>query len=183
MDSLLLCLTFLPLALLQTSRCCVFCQMKSKNVERRFQRLCNFYREVFGTNSCTKYPSREDFAPFGLDVEAMKMVTEKTHRVFRVIEIKEEARLADVETYWDWLVEVKLPELTKELLCPPVCHDITKGINCSTCKKKAMRCLSLKTCYPDQMDIFDTVIVLACSSALSIVAGCILCVVEFRYKK
>nr|XP_033779489.1 transmembrane protein 95 isoform X2 [Geotrypetes seraphini] len=113
----------------------------------------------------------------------MKMVTEKTHRVFRVIEIKEDTRLADVETYWDWLVEVKLPELTKELLCPPVCHETIKGINCTTCKKHAMKCLSLKTCYPDEMDILDTVILLACSSALSIVAGGILCATEFRRKK
>ncbi|XP_029437406.1 transmembrane protein 95 [Rhinatrema bivittatum] len=182
MGCLLLRLTLLLLALVQATHCCVFCQLKSKNVERRFYRLCEYYQLAHGTNYCTKYPMKEVFAQFGLDVHAMKVVTEKTHRVLRVIEIKLE-RIRDMEDYWDWLVEVKLPEMSRELLCPPSCYETTKVINCSTCKTQAMRCWSRKTCYPEQMDLSDTRILLAGGSAISMVAGILICVAEFRYTK
>ncbi|XP_060111645.1 sperm-egg fusion protein TMEM95 isoform X2 [Heteronotia binoei] len=56
------------------------------------------------------------------------MILEKTHRVFRVIEINQS--LEDFPKFWDWLHEVKMPELSRAALCPPACQrlDLPKAV-------------------------------------------------------
>nr|XP_028559132.1 transmembrane protein 95 isoform X2 [Podarcis muralis] len=51
---------------------------------------------------------------------SLDLLLEKTHRVFRVIEINQS--LADFPKFWNWLHEVKIPEQSREALCPPACQ-------------------------------------------------------------
>lgn len=62
----------------------------------------------------------------------MKQVTEKTHRVLRVIEKKGSTSL--IPLYWQWLQKTRIPQYTREgidgegtketpRICSPVGHD------------------------------------------------------------
>ncbi|KAL8177047.1 UNVERIFIED_CONTAM: hypothetical protein K2H54_041197 [Gekko kuhli] len=105
---------FLTLA----SRCleangCIPCQPQFKNLKGRFAHLCAQYREQYGRQDCTRYPwGRKSFQGFALDELALDLILEKTHRVFRVIEINRS--LEDFPKFWDWLHEVKMPEQSRE---------------------------------------------------------------------
>ncbi|XP_043539378.1 uncharacterized protein LOC122544303 isoform X5 [Chiloscyllium plagiosum] len=46
------------------------------------------------------------------DEVLVDMISEKVHRVLRVIEINQ--TLTDLPIFWNWLYEVKLPKLTQE---------------------------------------------------------------------
>lgn len=50
--------------------------------------------------------------PISTDEVSMNKVTEKTHRVLKVMEIKE--ALSSLPSYWSWLRKIKLPEYTRE---------------------------------------------------------------------
>ncbi|XP_069808506.1 sperm-egg fusion protein TMEM95 isoform X3 [Dendropsophus ebraccatus] len=102
---------------------CVFCLRQDRNLKKRFEKLCEYYKMVKRSRSCSRHPGPNSFHLYGVDEGAMLFITEKTHRVFRVLEITRD-RLG-IAAYWDWLHEVKLMEYTKEALCPPVCRTRT----------------------------------------------------------
>ncbi|XP_031208577.1 transmembrane protein 95 isoform X4 [Mastomys coucha] len=53
-----------------------------------------------------------DFSAFALDEMSMKQITEKTHRVLRVIEKKRS--ISVLPLYWRWLQRTKIPQYTRE---------------------------------------------------------------------
>ncbi|XP_041034937.1 uncharacterized protein LOC121272359 isoform X2 [Carcharodon carcharias] len=83
-----------------------------------------------------------DSIPTTLSDEVLvNMISEKVHRVLRVIEINQ--TLTDLPIFWNWLYEVKLPKLTQE-------GDSTTVINCTTCLEVEVNCWRLKTCWPSE---------------------------------
>uniref|UniRef100_A0A8C8RGG7 IZUMO family member 3 n=1 Tax=Pelusios castaneus TaxID=367368 RepID=A0A8C8RGG7_9SAUR len=115
---------------------CVQCHPRGKNILAHFARLCARYHQVHGRPGCASHPwSPESFKGFALDEQALDVVTEKTHRVLRLMEINR--TLSDLPKFWDWLHRVKLLEYSKE----------ASAFNCSTCKKEKVLCWPLKKCY------------------------------------
>nr|XP_014345105.1 PREDICTED: transmembrane protein 95 isoform X2 [Latimeria chalumnae] len=104
-------------------RSCVFCSLKYKNVENRFHQLCSGYMKTYNKTRCSKYMENTDFDDFAFHENKVIQITEKTHRVFRVLEINRS--LADLPQYWDWLFEKKLVEYTHQVLCPPTCQKLS----------------------------------------------------------
>ncbi|KAJ1080068.1 hypothetical protein NDU88_000290 [Pleurodeles waltl] len=147
-----------------------------RNIQNRFKQLCEKYKTAFGTQQCSKYHTAEVFGALGIDAADMEVVTGKTHRVFRVIEITN--KLEDFRLYWDWLLGVKLKEYTRKVLCPPVCRMEKSAINCTTCKKQSMTCWTITKCYPEEMDLVQLILVLAGSSAFSMLVGFVVCCFE-----
>ncbi|XP_050789311.1 sperm-egg fusion protein TMEM95 [Gopherus flavomarginatus] len=174
--SLLLALALLaPLA-----RGCVQCRVGHRDIPTRFARLCARYHQIHARPGCPSRPwDPESFKEFALDEQAMNAVTEKTHRVLRLIEINQ--TLSDLPKFWDWLREVKLLEYTKEVLCPPACQGSALAINCSSCKKGKVPCWALKKCYPGHRDLRDSMLLLSVLSASSLLVGVITCALQFRF--
>ncbi|XP_072255300.1 sperm-egg fusion protein TMEM95 [Pyxicephalus adspersus] len=125
---------------------CVFCTHPEKNLKERFNKLCQEYKEATNTTSCTRYPGPNNFNQFWLDEDDVFTITEKTHRVFRVLEITRDH--FRISAYWDWLHEVKLVEYMKSALCPPLCTDTRIVYNCSVCQLQRTGCLREEICYP-----------------------------------
>nr|XP_048689908.1 sperm-egg fusion protein TMEM95 [Caretta caretta] len=171
----------LALALLAPpARGCVQCRPGHKDVPARFARLCARYRQVHGRPGCPSQPwGPESFKGFALDEQALDAVTEKTHRVLRVIEISR--TLSDLPKFWDWLREVKLLEASKEVLCPPACRGSALAINCSSCKKGKVPCWAPKKCYSGRRDLQASVLLLSVLSASSLLVGFITCALQFRF--
>ncbi|KAL4687666.1 hypothetical protein H8959_019794 [Pygathrix nigripes] len=127
---------------LAAAQACVFCRLPAHDLSGRLARLCN--QMEAGQKECGASP---DFSAFALDEMSMNKVTEKTHRVLRVMEIKE--ALSSLPSYWSWLQKIKLPEYTREalpLLSPA--GGSTTLYNCSTCKGTEVSCWPRKRCFP-----------------------------------
>ncbi|XP_032136394.1 transmembrane protein 95 isoform X1 [Sapajus apella] len=92
---------------LAAAQACVFCRLPAHDLSGRLARLCS--QTEAGQKECEASP---DFSAFALDEMSMNKVTEKTHRVLRVMEIKE--ALSSLPSYWRWLHNTKLPEYTRE---------------------------------------------------------------------
>ncbi|CAM2110632.1 unnamed protein product [Caretta caretta] len=144
----------LALALLAPpARGCVQCRPGHKDVPARFARLCARYRQVHGRPGCPSQPwGPESFKGFALDEQALDAVTEKTHRVLRVI-----------------------------VLCPPACRGSALAINCSSCKKGKVPCWAPKKCYSGRRDLQASVLLLSVLSASSLLVGFITCALQFRF--
>ncbi|CAM4641600.1 unnamed protein product, partial [Lepidochelys kempii] len=110
--------------------------------------------------------------------QALDAVTEKTHRVLRVIDQPDSLGPAQV---LDWLREVKLLEASKEVLCPPACRGSALAINCSSCKKGKVPCWAPKKCYSGRRDLQASVLLLSVLSASSLLVGFITCALQFRF--
>ncbi|XP_053320071.1 sperm-egg fusion protein TMEM95 [Spea bombifrons] len=136
---LLLLLLLLPL--LPAGSGCVFCRLGYLEIRQRFHKLCEDYMRAQGSENCTRHPGPSSFNQFAIDDETLLFVTEKTHRVFRFLEIKRD--VLGIAEYWDWLHEVKLPELTYEV-------DWTYAYNCTLCRVKSMKCFDKETCFPGE---------------------------------
>ncbi|XP_048476218.1 sperm-egg fusion protein TMEM95 isoform X2 [Rhincodon typus] len=106
-----------------------------------------------------------------IDEVFVDMISEKVHRVLRVIEINQ--TLTDLPIFWNWLYEVKLPKLTQE-------GDSTTVINCTTCLEVEVNCWSLKTCWPNRLDLNESIYLIVGLSAGSILIGCITLIFESR---
>ncbi|XP_067880145.1 sperm-egg fusion protein TMEM95-like [Heterodontus francisci] len=106
------------------------------------------------------------------------MISEKVHRVLRVIEINQ--TLTDLPIFWNWLYEVKLPKLTQEAMCAPKCRDSTTVINCTTCLEVNVNCWSMKTCWPNWLDLNESIYLIIGLSTGSILIGCITLIFESR---
>ncbi|XP_069808260.1 sperm-egg fusion protein TMEM95 isoform X2 [Dendropsophus ebraccatus] len=156
---------------------CVFCLRQDRNLKKRFEKLCEYYKMVKRSRSCSRHPGPNSFHLYGVDEGAMLFITEKTHRVFRVLEITRD-RLG-IAAYWDWLHEVKLMEYTKEALCPPVCNKRTLAMNCSLCRLRWMPCWDQETCYPGTRTMYESVRLLLLCSLLSLPVGIIICCCEY----
>ncbi|XP_043539376.1 sperm-egg fusion protein TMEM95-like isoform X3 [Chiloscyllium plagiosum] len=105
------------------------------------------------------------------DEVLVDMISEKVHRVLRVIEINQ--TLTDLPIFWNWLYEVKLPKLTQE-------GDSTTVINCTTCLEVEVNCWSLKTCWPNRLDLKESIYLIVGLSTGSILIGCITLIFESR---
>ncbi|XP_062993299.1 sperm-egg fusion protein TMEM95 [Elgaria multicarinata webbii] len=171
---------------IQAIRCpgtegCIHCGQQFKNLKIRFARLCAQYRERFSQANCTKFPWRmRSYQDLALDELSLDLLLEKTHRVFRVIEINQS--LDDFPEYWNWLHEVKMPELSREVLCPPACQGATSAFNCSTCRRVDVPCWGLKTCYPDGTRLQKAVRLLSSISGSCLFLGLVSCALEFRLR-
>ncbi|XP_039355852.1 sperm-egg fusion protein TMEM95 isoform X2 [Mauremys reevesii] len=164
----------LTLALLAPlARSCVQCRAGHRDIPARFARLCARYRQLHARPGCPGRPwDPAAFKGFALDEQAMDAVTEKTHRVLRLIEINQ--TLSDLPKFWDWLREVKLLEYSKE-------GGSALAINCSSCKKGEVPCWALKKCYPGRRDLRDSLLLLSVLSASSLLGGVITCALQFRF--
>ncbi|KAJ7313255.1 hypothetical protein JRQ81_004539 [Phrynocephalus forsythii] len=157
---------------------CVPCGGHFKNLKIRFAHLCAQYRKRYGRANCTKYPwGRESARDLALDQHSLDLLMEKTHRVFRVIEINQS--LADFPKYWDWLHEVKMPEQSREVLCPPACQGTATAFNCSTCRRVDVPCWDLNTCYPDRKGLQYAFRLLSSIAGSCLFLGLVSCALEF----
>ncbi|XP_025049564.1 transmembrane protein 95 isoform X3 [Alligator sinensis] len=92
---------------------CVQCPPGRRGLAGRFARLCTRYEAGREGRACSKYPwVGQTLRGFALEDQAVEVVTEKIHRVFRLMELGH--NLSDLPVFWDWLHEVKLPEFTRD---------------------------------------------------------------------
>ncbi|XP_027712836.1 transmembrane protein 95 [Vombatus ursinus] len=158
---------------LSTSQACIFCRLPSRDLSERLALLCDQISSEWG--DCK---TSWNFSTFALDGVSMDRITEKTHRVMMVLEIKDS--LFSLPSYWQWLQETKLPEYVRQALCPPACRGKTTLYNCSTCKAIEVHCWPLKRCFPGRQDLREARILLLSLSAASLILGFISCIVESR---
>ncbi|XP_008528609.2 sperm-egg fusion protein TMEM95 isoform X3 [Equus przewalskii] len=104
---------------LAAAQACVFCRLPDRDLSGRLAWLCSQMEAQW--RDCK---ASWNFSAFALDEVSMNKVTEKTHRVLKVMEIK--GSLSSLPSYWQWLQKTKLPEYTREALCAPACrrHDL-----------------------------------------------------------
>ncbi|XP_021569528.1 transmembrane protein 95 isoform X2 [Carlito syrichta] len=133
---------------LAAAKACVFCRLPARDLSGRLARLCS--QVEVKRKECEAIP---DFSAFALDEVSMNKVTEKTHRVLRVMEIKK--AFSSLPSYWQWLQKTKLPEYTKEALCAPTCRGSTILYNCSTCEGTEVSCWPRKRCFPGSLGSQD----------------------------
>ncbi|XP_010814272.2 sperm-egg fusion protein TMEM95 isoform X3 [Bos indicus] len=95
---------------------CVFCRFPDRELSGRLARLCS-QMEVQWKDCEVSWT----FSAFALDDASLNKITEKTHRVLRVMEIK--GSLYSLPSYWQWLRKTKLREYNREALCPPSCRE------------------------------------------------------------
>ncbi|XP_033702417.1 sperm-egg fusion protein TMEM95 isoform X5 [Tursiops truncatus] len=104
---------------LAATQACVFCRFPDRDLSGRLAQLCSQMEAQWKDCEVSW-----NFSAFALDDASLKKVTEKTHRVLRVMEI--EGSLSSLLSYWKWLQKTKLPEYNREALCAPACrsHDL-----------------------------------------------------------
>nr|ATQ60850.1 TMEM95 isoform X2 [Bubalus bubalis] len=95
---------------------CVFCRFPDRELSGRLAQLCS-QMEVQWKDCEVSWT----FSAFALDDASLNKITEKTHRVLRVMEIK--GSLYSLPSYWQWLRKTKLREYNREALCPPACRE------------------------------------------------------------
>ncbi|XP_038642792.1 sperm-egg fusion protein TMEM95-like isoform X2 [Scyliorhinus canicula] len=169
--------TGLWLGLVLKAEGCMFCAFPHKSIKDRFERLCAKYKELTETTNCTVYTDA-DLNKFLIDEMSVDMITEKVHRVLRVIEINQ--TLTDLPVFWNWLYGVKLPKLTQEAMCAPKCRASTTVINCSVCQEVELNCWNMKTCWPNRLDLNESIYLIVGLSAGSIFIGCITLIFESK---
>ena len=115
-------------AFLAVAKACIFCRLQDHALANRLAQLNNQTKPKWKW----KEWASPDFSAFALDEVSMKQVTEKTHRVLRVIEKKGSTSL--IPLYWQWLQKTRIPQYTREgidgegtketpRICSPVGHD------------------------------------------------------------
>ncbi|XP_078284377.1 sperm-egg fusion protein TMEM95-like [Rhinoraja longicauda] len=165
------------LALLARTEGCMYCASPHKRIRDRFAKLCGEYKTLSGAANCTNH-TEADLVKFQFDESTVDTITEKVHRVLRVIEINQ--TLKDLPKFWDWLYEKKLPQLTKESMCAPKCRKSTKVINCKQCREVKVNCWPMKTCWPKMLDLQESVFVILGVSAGSFLIGFVTLIFESR---
>ncbi|XP_068960123.1 sperm-egg fusion protein TMEM95 isoform X2 [Petaurus breviceps papuanus] len=153
--------------LLSTSQACIFCRLSSRDLSAQLAHLCDQISSQW--EDCK---TSWNFSTFALDDVSMDRITEKTHRVMTVLEIK--GSLLSLPSYWQWLQETKLPEYVRQ-------GGRTTLYNCSTCKAIEVHCWALKRCFPGHQDLKKVRILLLCLSAASLILGFISCIIESRF--
>ncbi|XP_067325657.1 sperm-egg fusion protein TMEM95 [Anolis sagrei] len=161
----------------QQAEGCLNCGAEFKNLRARYVRLCAQFQKQYPRANCTKYPwGWKAVQGFALDEASLDMLLEKAHRVFRVIEINQS--LIDFPKFWNWLHEIKLPEKSREALCPPTCQASTSIFNCSTCRRAEIPCWDSKTCYPQRKGLIRVVMIVGSISGSFFILGLVSCAVE-----
>ncbi|XP_073903113.1 sperm-egg fusion protein TMEM95 [Castor canadensis] len=149
---------------LAVAQACIFCRLPAHDLPGRLARLSSQMEAQW------KEWTSPDFSAFALenhcslpistDEVTMNKVTEKTHRVLRVMEIK--GSFSSLLLFWQWLQKTKIPQYTREALCAPACPwaspyssvlmspagGSTILYNCSTCLGTEMSCWPRKRCLP-----------------------------------
>ncbi|XP_052051150.1 sperm-egg fusion protein TMEM95 [Apodemus sylvaticus] len=163
---------------LAAAKACIFCRLPDRDLSGRLAQL-NSQMEPQ-----RKEVASPDFSAFALDEVSLNQITEKTHRVLRVIEIKRSISLLPL--YWQWLQKTKIPQYTREALCAPVCPLLllspaggsTILYNCSTCQGMEESCWSQKRCFPGSLDLWDARILLLCIFGIVLFLGALSLQVE-----
>ncbi|XP_008572096.1 PREDICTED: transmembrane protein 95 [Galeopterus variegatus] len=159
---------------LAAAQACVFCRLPAHDLSGRLTRLCSQMKAQW--KECE---ASQNFSAFALDEVSMNKVTEKTHRVLRVMEIK--GSLSALPSYWQWLQKTKLPESTREALCAPACRGSTILYNCSTCEGTEVSCWPRKRCFPGSHDLWDARILLLSVFGNVLLLGVLSFLVESRH--
>ncbi|CAO2643850.1 Sperm-egg fusion protein TMEM95 [Lemmus lemmus] len=158
---------------LTIAKACIFCRLPAHALPSRLAQL----------SSQMETPWNEwaspDFSAFALDEVTMNKITEKTHRVLRVMEIK--GSISSLPSYWQWLQKTKIPQYTREALCAPVCWGSTILYNCSTCEGKEVSCWPRKRCFPGSHDLWDAKILLLSIFEIVLLLGAVSLHVEYRH--
>ncbi|KAM4842821.1 sperm-egg fusion protein TMEM95 isoform 3-T3 [Thomomys bottae] len=100
---------------LAIAQACIFCRLPAHDLQGRLAQLTS------QMDAQWKDWAAPDFSAFALDEVTMNKITEKTHRVLRVIEIR--GSISSLPPYWQWLQETKIPQYTREALCAPACRS------------------------------------------------------------
>ncbi|XP_069857482.1 sperm-egg fusion protein TMEM95 isoform X2 [Dipodomys merriami] len=148
---------------LAVGQACIFCRLPAHDLPGRLARITS------GIDARWKDWAVPDFSAFALDELTMNKVTEKTHRVLRVIEIK--GSLSSLLPYWQWLQKTKIPQYTREGLCAPACRGSTILYNCSTCEGTEAPCWPRKRCLPGSHDLWKARIVLSSIVGAALLLG------------
>ncbi|KAM6163714.1 sperm-egg fusion protein TMEM95 [Rhynchocyon petersi] len=153
------------------AQACVFCHLPAHDLLGRVDQLCRQLDVQW--EACDTF---RGFSAFALDEVSMNKITEKTHRVLRVMEIKES--YSSLPLYWTWLLDTKIPEYTREALCAPACRGSTILYNCSTCEGVDVRCWPRKRCLPGSHDLWEARILLLSVSVAVLLLSLLSFVVE-----
>ncbi|XP_054392119.2 sperm-egg fusion protein TMEM95 isoform X5 [Pongo abelii] len=140
---------------LAAAQACVFCRLPAHDLSGRLARLCS--QMEAGQKECGASP---DFSAFAL-------------------EIKE--AVSSLPSYWSWLRKTKLPEYTREALCPPACRGSTTLYNCSTCKGTEVSCWPRKRCFPGSQDLWEAKILLLSIFGAVLLLGVLSLLVESHH--
>ncbi|XP_051900715.1 sperm-egg fusion protein TMEM95-like [Pristis pectinata] len=120
---------------------CMFCALPHKRIRDRFEKLCGEYKTLTGSANCTKY-TEANLVKFQFDELSVDMITEKVHRVLRVIGYS------------------------------------TTVINCSLCQELKVNCWKMKTCWPNMLDLGESIYLILGLSAGSILIGFVTLIFE-----
>ncbi|XP_006060231.1 sperm-egg fusion protein TMEM95 isoform X2 [Bubalus bubalis] len=153
---------------------CVFCRFPDRELSGRLAQLCS-QMEVQWKDCEVSWT----FSAFALDDASLNKITEKTHRVLRVMEIK--GSLYSLPSYWQWLRKTKLREYNREALCPPACRGSTILYNCSTCQGFEVYCWPRKRCFPGSHDLWEARILLLFVCGTALLLGVPSLAVEYNY--
>ncbi|XP_030742360.1 sperm-egg fusion protein TMEM95 isoform X1 [Echinops telfairi] len=164
---------------LAAARACVFCRLPAHDLWGRLEKICSGTGVQWEACGASRY-----FSAFALDGESLDRITEKTHRVLRVMEIK--GSFFSLPLYWEWLRNTKIPEYTREALCAPTCPEVrlcpaggsTTLYNCSTCSGMDVLCWPRKRCFPGSHDLWEARILLLSIFAAGLLLGILSLVVE-----
>ncbi|XP_059125442.1 sperm-egg fusion protein TMEM95 isoform X4 [Peromyscus eremicus] len=91
---------------LAVAKACIFCRLPTHALPSRLARLSSQMEMQW------KEWASPDFSAFALDEVTMNKITEKTHRVLKVMEIKRS--FSSLPSYWQWLQKTKIPQYTRE---------------------------------------------------------------------
>ncbi|XP_010613134.1 transmembrane protein 95 isoform X2 [Fukomys damarensis] len=119
---------------LAAAQACIFCRLPAHDLPGRLAQLTSQMEPHW------KEWASPDFSAFALDEVTMNKVTEKTHRVLRVMEIK--GSISSLPSYWQWLQKTKIPQYIRE-------GGSTTLYNCSTCEGTKASCWPRKRCLPE----------------------------------
>ncbi|XP_059125441.1 sperm-egg fusion protein TMEM95 isoform X3 [Peromyscus eremicus] len=156
---------------LAVAKACIFCRLPTHALPSRLARLSSQMEMQW------KEWASPDFSAFALDEVTMNKITEKTHRVLKVMGEK-----------------TKIPQYTREatplgpsfqlsVLPPAVSQKGGSTIlyNCSTCEGKEASCWPRKRCFPGSYDLRDAKILLLSISGIVLLLGALSLQVEYRH--
>nr|XP_058903038.1 sperm-egg fusion protein TMEM95 [Kogia breviceps] len=167
---------------LAAAQACLFCRLPHRDLSVRLAQLCSQVEARWKDCEVSW-----NFSAFALDDASLKKVTEKTHRVLRVMEVK--GSLSSLLSYWKWLQKTKLPEYNREALCAPACQLVllspaggsTVLYNCSTCRGFEVYCWPRKRCFPGSHDLWEARILLLFVSGAVLLLGILSLAVEYSH--
>ncbi|XP_010613136.1 transmembrane protein 95 isoform X4 [Fukomys damarensis] len=155
---------------LAAAQACIFCRLPAHDLPGRLAQLTSQMEPHW------KEWASPDFSAFALDEVTMNKVTEKTHRVLRVMEIK--GSISSLPSYWQWLQKTKIPQYIREALCAPACRGSTTLYNCSTCEGTKASCWPRKRCLPGSHDLWEARILLLSVFGAVLLLGALSLLVE-----